>query len=515
MSKLTVQNTLKRADGSVVPNVRVSIKLCPSNAFYVDGTTEIARTVLTTTNSSGVWSIQLEKNTDIVPTGTWYEIHEAVAQADGGPRTWIIHVTGSVTPLNLADIIMPELPDDPAKYPTYPPFVGPDGSSLRVLNGEAVWRERVDFDDVDPSTKDPVEKGDFWVNTNNNSFSIWNGSAWVPVSVPGVTDHGLLTGLTDDDHGQYYNQARGDARYSQVGHTHTQSQSHNSPDTDSAPTALHHTLGTGANQAAPGNHSHPAADHGTLTGLTDDDHTQYHTDARGDARYSQLSHVHPVFTASVAGFVPLSGGGTANFLRADGTWAAPPGGGGGVTDHGALTGLSDDDHTQYHTDARGDSRYSQLGHNHAGVYEPTGNLSAHLTDTDDAHDASAISYVAGGGIAATTVQAAIQELDSEKAATSHTHTQSQSHNSPDTDSAPTALHHTLGTGANQAAAGNHTHAAADHGTLTGLSDDDHTQYHTDARGDARYVLSTTNRKITSGTTAPVGPATGDIWLDTN
>ena len=33
------------------------------------------------------------------------------------------------------------------------------------------------------------------------------------------------------------------------------------------------------------------------------------------------------------------------------------GGGGGVTDHGALTGLADDDHTQYHTDARGDARY--------------------------------------------------------------------------------------------------------------------------------------------------------------
>lgn len=29
----------------------------------------------------------------------------------------------------------------------------------------------------------------------------------------GVTDHGALTGLADDDHAQYYNQARGDARY--------------------------------------------------------------------------------------------------------------------------------------------------------------------------------------------------------------------------------------------------------------------------------------------------------------
>lgn len=33
------------------------------------------------------------------------------------------------------------------------------------------------------------------------------------------------------------------------------------------------------------------------------------------------------------------------------------GGGGGVTAHGALTGLGNDDHTQYHNDARGDIRY--------------------------------------------------------------------------------------------------------------------------------------------------------------
>jgi hypothetical protein len=50
------------------------------------------------------------------------------------------------------------------------------------------------------------------------------------------------------------------------------------------------------------------------------------------------------------------------------------GGGGGVTDHGALTGLADDDHTQYHNDARGDVRYAPLArgvtngdsHDHVG-----------------------------------------------------------------------------------------------------------------------------------------------------
>jgi hypothetical protein len=41
------------------------------------------------------------------------------------------------------------------------------------------------------------------------------------------------------------------------------------------------------------------------------------------------------------------------------------GGGTGVSDHGMLSGLLDDDHTQYHTDARGDARYSLLNHSHS------------------------------------------------------------------------------------------------------------------------------------------------------
>jgi hypothetical protein len=39
----------------------------------------------------------------------------------------------------------------------------------------------------------------------------------------------------------------------------------------------------------------------------------------------------PLVTSGEAGLAPASGGGTTNFLRADGTWAAPPAGGGSVT----------------------------------------------------------------------------------------------------------------------------------------------------------------------------------------
>lgn len=37
----------------------------------------------------------------------------------------------------------------------------------------------------------------------------------------------------------------------------------------------------------------PVAEHGSLTGLGDDDHPQYLTNARGDGRYSPLGHTHP------------------------------------------------------------------------------------------------------------------------------------------------------------------------------------------------------------------------------
>ena len=47
----------------------------------------------------------------------------------------------------------------------------------------------------------------------------------------------------------------------------------------------------------------------------------------------------------------------------------------GVTDHAALTGLGDDDHTQYLTNGRGDARYSLSGHVHD--YEQAGLMASH------------------------------------------------------------------------------------------------------------------------------------------
>ena len=114
------------------------------------------------------------------------------------------------------------------------------------------------------------------------------------------------------------------------------------------------------------------SDHGLLTGLPDDDHPQYHNDARGDARYAALSHLHDYHTSVVLRDegTDLGTDGTANVIDFVGagvlasrvgsvvTVTIPGGGaGGGVTDHGMLSGLANDGHPQYHTDARGDARY--------------------------------------------------------------------------------------------------------------------------------------------------------------
>lgn len=52
---------------------------------------------------------------------------------------------------------------------------------------------------------------------------------------------------------------------------------------------------------------------------------------------TQATTLLDVFSSTLKGLAPASGGGTTNFLRADGTWAAPPGGGGGGTTTFAVT----------------------------------------------------------------------------------------------------------------------------------------------------------------------------------
>jgi len=213
----------------------------------------------------------------------------------------------------------------------------------------------------------------------------WNSlSYWFDPSVSGVSDHGDLTGLSDDDHTAYATNVELTAHLDDTSSVH---------------------------------------DHGSLSGLADDDHSQYALDTD--------------LTTHAGAADPHAG---YRLESADHTHASS-GAEGGTIDHGAITGLTDDDHTQYlkeadfddidflvgtatgHTGAEivvGTSPGGELGGTwgsptvdatHSGSTHSTA-TDAHIADTGDAHDASAISVdsttLAGVG---TDVQAVLEELD--------------------------------------------------------------------------------------------------------
>lgn len=79
------------------------------------------------------------------------------------------------------------------------------------------------------------------------------GLTWIATSSIGVTDHGALTGLADDDHTQYHNDSRALTWHGAFASTHV-----------TGGDAHDHNGGDGAQ-----------VDHGGLVGLSDDDHTGY------------------------------------------------------------------------------------------------------------------------------------------------------------------------------------------------------------------------------------------------
>lgn len=132
-----------------------------------------------------------------------------------------------------------------------------------------------------------------------------NGSGSANIALTAVTGlSGALSGKADaghthaiyaaatHTHSSAELAAHTHADYSPSGHTHTQAQSHGSADTDSSTAAIHHTLGIGSNQAAPGNHVH--------SGYADTSHTHsgYAGSSHTHTEYSTSGHTHNGYAAT-------------------------------------------------------------------------------------------------------------------------------------------------------------------------------------------------------------------------
>jgi hypothetical protein len=229
---------------------------------------------------------------------------------------------------------------------------------------------------------------------------LYSGTAWSPGTLPsGVTDHGLLSGLADDDHPQYLTSPRADTWLAgktaddiDEGVTNlylstTQASKLAGIEaladvTDAANVAAAGALmigsspfgdlsgsypsptviavqGTAVSSTAPttgqallysGSAWSPSTlpsgvtDHGALSGLGDDDHSQYIL-VGGTRAFTGNQSIGGNQLTSLASPTLATDATNKGYVDAAITLAV-------VTDHGALAGLGDDDHSQYHTDGR-------------------------------------------------------------------------------------------------------------------------------------------------------------------
>lgn len=95
MATSVISNTITDPSGTAVSGVLVTATLMPTGGFRTSAASEVARTVTTTSNGSGAWTLTLERNSDITPSGTWYEIVEQIPASAGGRRVWNVTVGSS------------------------------------------------------------------------------------------------------------------------------------------------------------------------------------------------------------------------------------------------------------------------------------------------------------------------------------------------------------------------------------------------------------------------------------
>lgn len=91
---------------------------------------------------------------------------------------------------------------------------GEANTASNLPGGDGIFRQKVG---VDLQFKSLVGGSGVSLSTSNDTITITN-------DLPGVTQHGDLLGLGDDDHAQYHTDARGDARYYQKSETYTRAE---------------------------------------------------------------------------------------------------------------------------------------------------------------------------------------------------------------------------------------------------------------------------------------------------
>lgn len=125
-----------------------------------------------------------------------------------------LRMLDAVVQISVLDRDLATPPGSPANGDRYIVAASPTGAWAGQTNKIAA------FQDAAWSFYVPKEGWLTWV-ADENVVAVFDGAGWalLPSGGGGTSDHGLLTGLGDDDHAQYHNNARGDARYTPVAPT--------------------------------------------------------------------------------------------------------------------------------------------------------------------------------------------------------------------------------------------------------------------------------------------------------
>lgn len=95
MAAVNITNTVTDPSGTAVVGATITARLQPCGGFRADFS-EVAPVESTTTNGSGAWTLSLERNDQITPSGTYYEVTESLGSSHGD-RVWAIYVDGAST----------------------------------------------------------------------------------------------------------------------------------------------------------------------------------------------------------------------------------------------------------------------------------------------------------------------------------------------------------------------------------------------------------------------------------
>lgn len=258
----------------------------------------------------------------------------------GGDLEWSKNGTSATSDTYVADYMLTQDLTDDFLDLTAGDFAFPAGAPASGVEGQTYW------------------------DSSTSGLYIWSDQSqdYELVASPGSvsTDHGNLIGLGDDDHPQYHdgslpwtgNLNMGGFSISGVNLVDGRDVSVDGTNLDNhiADSSIHFTEGS--------------IDHGSISGLGDDDHSQYLLLGGNEARNQvtgsidmgpstgyfilpQAADVATSFPAGSEGALAWDTDDEALYAH-DGTqWFAIAPASGIVTDHGGLTGLLDDDHPQY------------------------------------------------------------------------------------------------------------------------------------------------------------------------